>query len=89
MTYDRVESIIRILKSLSSKKSSEGMRRYGISSKAEILGVPKPKLRKLARELGVNHELAIMLWRTNVHEARILATMIADPQRLDDRTLEE
>lgn len=89
MAYHSVDDIMRVLRSLSNKKNVESMRKFGIASRAEILGVPKPKLRKLAREIGVNHDLALMLWRTNVHEARILATMIADPRKLDDKVLEE
>ncbi len=89
MAYHSVDDIMRVLRSLSNKKNVESMRKFGITLRAEILGVPKPKLRKLAREIGVNHDLALMLWRTNVHEARILATMIADPWKLDDKVLEE
>ncbi len=89
MAYHSVDDIMRVLRSLSNKKNVESMRKFGIISRAEILGVPKPKLRKLAREIGINHDLALMLWRTNVHEARILATMIADPRKLDDKVLEE
>jgi len=84
-----VDEIITILRSLGNKRNIEGMARYGIVSKAEILGVPKPKLRELAKRIGKNHELAIKLWETGIHEARILASMIADPAKVDEELMEK
>jgi len=84
-----VDEIITILRSLGNKRNIEGMARYGIVSKAEILGVPKPKLRELAKRIGKNHELAIKLWETGIHEARILASMIADPAKVDEGLMEK
>ncbi len=36
---------------------------YEIRSSAKILGVPKPKLREIAKKIGANHELALKLWK--------------------------
>ncbi|HWC96369.1 MAG TPA: DNA alkylation repair protein [Candidatus Sulfopaludibacter sp.] len=58
-----------------------GMARYGISSKG-TLGVPVPVIRGLARESGKSHELALELWASGVHEARILATIVDEPARV-------
>jgi 3-methyladenine DNA glycosylase AlkD len=55
------------------------MARYGISTR-KTLGVPVPILRSLARELRPDHPLALRLWRSGIHEARILASMIDDPR---------
>ncbi|HDJ83840.1 MAG TPA: DNA alkylation repair protein [Desulfurococcaceae archaeon] len=88
MSRYTVNEVIDILMSLGNRGNIEGMKSYGIVSKATILGVPKPRLRELAKKIGVDHELALELWRTNIHEARILATMIADPEKLDNDTLE-
>jgi len=86
---EEVEAIIRKLRALGNQRNIEGMKRYGIVSSAEILGVPKPVLRKLAKEIGVNHELALKLWETNIHEARILATLIADPAKVNEELMEK
>lgn len=85
----RVEEVVSLLRSNRNEKNIQGMKKYGIVSKAEILGVPKPILRRIAKQIGVNHELALELWRTNVHEARILASLIADPSKIDEKTLDE
>ncbi len=58
-------------------------------SRAIVLGVPKPVLKSIARDTGVNHRLALDLWDTGVHEARILATLIADPSFMDDSVLDK
>ena len=47
-----------------------------------------PDLRKLARAIGRDHDLAIALWETNVHEARLLAGMIDDPAQVTEAQME-
>jgi len=47
-----------------------------------------PALRKLAREIGTNHELAEELWDSGNHEARILAGLIGDPARVTAAQME-
>jgi 3-methyladenine DNA glycosylase AlkD len=54
------------------------MARYGINP-AGTLGISMPLLRSLARQLGKNHGLALELWQTGIHEARILACLIDRP----------
>jgi len=73
------EGILAKLKSLSSPKAIEGMARYGINPEIAY-GVSIPNLRKNAREIGTNHELAQQLWDAGIRETQILATMIDDPE---------
>lgn len=82
------EGIIRELKSNSSKDSLNGMARFGISTE-KALGVSIPYLRGLAKKIGKNHKLAEDLWRTKIHEARILASMIEDPKLVTKDQLEK
>jgi 3-methyladenine DNA glycosylase AlkD len=63
------------------------MARFGINPE-RALGVRIPDIRRLAKELGTDHGLALALWRTEVHEARILASMVADPERVTERQME-
>ena len=73
--------VIDRLKSLGDPKAVEGMRRFGIQS-SNSFGVSVPKLRTLAREVGRNHPLALKLWETGLHDARLLATMVDDPRQV-------
>jgi 3-methyladenine DNA glycosylase AlkD len=63
------------------------MARFGINPE-RALGVRIPDLRRLAGELGPSHALALALWRTGVHEARILASMVDEPERVTERQME-
>jgi 3-methyladenine DNA glycosylase AlkD len=54
------------------------MARYGINVE-NAFGVSVRELRKVAKRLGVNHDLALALWATGIHEARLLACFVDDP----------
>jgi len=60
-----------------------GMARVGIDV-SHALGVSMPDLRAIAKTCGIDHALALELWETGIHEARILATLVADPETLTD-----
>jgi 3-methyladenine DNA glycosylase AlkD len=70
--------IIELLKSLSNPKAVEGMARFGINPKG-TLGVSIPNLRKIAKAVGKDHEMASQLWKSGIHEAKMLAGFIDDP----------
>ena len=64
------------------------MARYGMAVE-QRLGVSIPDLRKLAKELGQNHKLALKLWKTGIAEPKILASMIDDPNKLTEEQMED
>jgi len=80
-----VKLVIDRLRSLGDPKAVEGMTRFGIQS-SNSFGVSVPQLRTLAREVGRDHMLAMKLWETGLHDARLLATMVDDPRKV---TLEQ
>lgn len=84
MTCDQ---IVDRLKALANPDNIAGMARYGIGTEG-CLGVPMPVLRQMAREIGHCHDLADRLWRSGVHEARILAGLIDDPRQVTDEQME-
>jgi 3-methyladenine DNA glycosylase AlkD len=81
------EEVLERLRSLGDPKAVEGMARFGIRV-PDIWGVSAPNLRKLAKEIGPNHSLAAQLWRTGVHDARILAALIDDSTKVTQRQME-
>lgn len=83
----RLNDVIAELKSMGDPESAAGMARYGIKSD-RALGVSIPKLQGLARKIGTDRKLAGQLWSSAIHEARILACMIEDPQLLTEAQLE-
>ena len=75
------KEVISKLKKLSSKATRDGMARYGLPSE-NALGVPVGKMQKLAKEIGKNHELALVLWQTGIYEARMLASFLDEPDKV-------
>jgi 3-methyladenine DNA glycosylase AlkD len=63
------------------------MARFGINSK-NTLGVPIPILRAMAKKIGRNHEIALQLWKSGIHEARILAGMIDEVSKVTEKQME-
>jgi 3-methyladenine DNA glycosylase AlkD len=88
MDHSKSEEVVKHLKSLSNPENVAGMARFGISSK-NTLGVPMPVIRGVARRIGKNHELALALWKTGIHEARILAGLIDDPELVSESQMEK
>ena len=83
----QLKDAIAELKSLGDPESAAGMARYGIKAD-RALGISIPKLQGLAKKIGTNRKLAGQLWSSAIHEARILACMIEDPQQLTEAQLE-
>lgn len=82
-----VKDIIAKLKSKANPDNLEGMARYGINTENR-LGNSIPFLRKLAKEIGKNHKLALELWEEEIDETKILASMIADENKLTETQTE-
>lgn len=76
---DAIQFVLEHLKEKADATYLKGMSRFGIDS-SKALGVKLPEIHKLAKTIKKDHELALALWDTQIHEARILASLIADPK---------
>ncbi len=83
-----VKDVLDRLQSRAKPEQLPGMAKYGITVEKR-LGVAVPDMRKLAKELGRDHKLALDLWRTGIAEARIVAGIIGDPAKLTEQQMEE
>jgi len=79
---------LKKLKSMKNPKNCEGMKRFGINTD-NALGVSLPQLRKLAKQTGKNHKLALQLWDSGVHEAKLLAAIIDEPEKITEAQMEK
>jgi len=84
----KYREIIKQLKSLSNPEAVEGMARFGINPR-NTFGVSIPNLRKIAKAAGKDHKLALQLWDSGIHEARILSGFIDDPALVTLEQMEE
>ena len=82
------QKLISHLISLKNPRNIEGMQRFGINS-SNALGIRIPILRQLAKSHFKDHQLALDLWQSGFHEARILASMIDDPKQLTHEQMDE
>ncbi|HEX3724409.1 MAG TPA: DNA alkylation repair protein [Nitrolancea sp.] len=73
------DQVLGDLRAMGSRESAAGMARFGISS-TNTLGISVPLLRQTARRISRDHALALELWDSGIHEARVLASMIDDPK---------
>lgn len=80
--------VLEELRKLSSPRYKQGMPSFRINEQ-NALGVPVPVIRKLSRKIGKDHALAMQLWDSEVHEARLLAAMIAEPDTLTEEQMEK
>jgi 3-methyladenine DNA glycosylase AlkD len=83
-----VQDVLDKLQSKAQPEQLKGMAKYGMTVE-QRLGVSVPDMRKLAKEIGRDHKLALDLWRTGIAEARILAAMVGDPAKLTEEQMEE
>src|SRR5438046_771513 len=75
------DEVLTWLKRRGTRRTIQAMARYGIPSDGAV-GVPIGTLLTLSKRLGKDHALALALWQSGCYEARLLAAMIDDLQRV-------
>jgi len=80
--------ILAELAALGSEENRLGMARFGINTDSAY-GISMTTLRPIARRHRRKHDLALELWESGKHEARILAAMIDDPTKVTPAQMDE
>jgi len=80
------EIILKKFVSLKNEKNRIGMMRFGINIE-NAFGVSMVEVRNIAKKLKKNQILAEQLWESNIHEARILASIISEPMQISNKIL--
>lgn len=78
---DKVKQIKQSFRLMMNGVASLSMREKGVNYHVNW-GVPLPELKKMAKEIGEDYDLAIALWKDNVRECKIIATMIMPKERM-------
>jgi 3-methyladenine DNA glycosylase AlkD len=84
MTYDEA---MAALKAAGSEPARKTYIRHGAEA-SRVLGVTYAELYKLVKRAGVDQALAEKLWASGCHDARVLATHVADPAVISAKTLD-
>ncbi|HOH83716.1 MAG TPA: DNA alkylation repair protein [Bacteroidales bacterium] len=82
------QDILHFLQEHSNPSNVKGMARFGIAT-GQAFGVPLPALRQKAKSYKKNRALALDLWQSGHHEARIMATMIDDCKQVTEAQMEQ
>ena len=80
-TAQRVKEIKQSFRLMMDGAVSQSMRSKGAAYSLNW-GVTLPRLREKAQEIGIDYDLAIALWKENVRECKILATMLMPPDKV-------
>lgn len=81
------DKVIKHLLSLSDKDKIEKAEYFGVKG-GKIIGISAPDMRRIAKEIKINHPLALELWQKEYHEARMLATLIADKNQITSKQID-
>jgi 3-methyladenine DNA glycosylase AlkD len=84
----KLKEILSYLEKKGSADARAGMSRFGINAD-NAFGIRIPVLRDLAKQYKKDHALALELWASGYHEARILASMVDDPKLCTEKQMEE
>jgi 3-methyladenine DNA glycosylase AlkD len=80
------KEVLSVLRKEYNPKNVRGMAHFGIHVD-NALGISMPFLRNLAKKIGKDHNLSQELWKTGIHEARILASMVDEPEQLTQKQM--
>jgi 3-methyladenine DNA glycosylase AlkD len=80
-------AVLRELKALANPKVRAKMAYFGVNV-PKAHGISVPVLHKFAKQIGKNHQLARQLWNSGIHEARILATLIGESEKVTAAEME-
>ena len=80
-THARVREILATLERKGSRRTRDGMARYGIVA-PKAFGVPMAAMQQMGKQIGRDHDLAAALWDTGWYEARMLTAFVDDPQQV-------
>jgi 3-methyladenine DNA glycosylase AlkD len=80
------DDVLAELRAAADPTRLPGMGRVGIDVE-HALGVSVPNIRSVAKHAGRDHALAQQLWDTGVHEAQMVAALVADPSAFTFRQM--
>ena len=88
MPISRLAQAIDLLRAEARPDELAGMARFGMNVVQPRLGVSVPTLRRLGKQLGRDHALALALWDSGIADAQILASLVAEPARFTSREMD-
>lgn len=86
MTFD---DLIFELKNMADPRALANWQRLNMQSKDEYLGTGMTRLKERAKKIKNDHELAMQCWRSNIHDAKMMACFIDEPKKISSDEADE
>lgn len=86
-TQNKIKQIKQSFRFRMNGVTSQSMREKGILYKLNW-GIPLPELKEIAKEYGKDYDLAIELWKEDIRECMILATLIMPHECMEEDMIE-
>ncbi|GAB4108653.1 MAG: DNA alkylation repair protein [Acidobacteriota bacterium] len=83
----QLEEVLKALEDCGTEQNRKVYARHGV--RPPLYGVSYAELGRLQKKIRKDQALATELWATGNHDARVLATMVCDPDQLDRSTLDD
>jgi 3-methyladenine DNA glycosylase AlkD len=82
------KEIIKRIKANKNERAVEIWKSYGVTAD-EFYGMGLTQLRKFSKEIKKNHDIALELWETKIHDAKLLSTMIEEYKKVDEAQIDK
>ncbi len=83
-----VNEVLKKLKEKARPENLEGMAKYGMT-RDRRLGIAVPEMRKIAKQRGKDHQLALGLWKIGIPEAMMIASMVDLAEKVTEGQMED
>jgi len=76
------KDVIQLLEKNKNERGIKNWEKLEVANQWKGYGIGLTQLRKLGKQIGRNHELALELWKMPVYEAKVLGTLIDEPKKI-------
>ena len=80
--------IIQEFEEASNEDYAKNMKKFGITY-VKSYGLRLPQIRKIAKQCGKNHDLALKLWNHGYHETYLMATLVEESEKVSSKQLND
>lgn len=90
MTMTKTQ-VLALLKENQNERGISHWKKMGSSKKGGLksFGIGLTQLRKLAKQIGRDHKLAMQLWKSDIYDAKIIGLLVDDPQQVSREQAEQ
>jgi 3-methyladenine DNA glycosylase AlkD len=82
--------VLKLLKENQNERGIQNWKKLGRKAgNLKSFGIGLTQLRKLAKQIGRDHNLAQQLWRTDIYDAKIIGLLIDEPKKVTREQAEE